>query len=88
MNNQCYGTKQEDHENRLILHNTCETMEESLKENMPSITVDRASRAGAELPTNYTSTGAEFYYSAGSERSEFLEQPVNSACPVRGPQLP
>ena len=28
-----------------------------------------------------TSTGAEFYYSAGSERSEFLEQPVNSACP-------
>ena len=35
-----------------------------------------------------TSTGAELYYSAGSERSEFLEQPVISACPVRGPQLP
>jgi len=29
----------------------------------------------------FTSTGAEFYYSAGSERSKFLEQPVNSACP-------
>ena len=29
----------------------------------------------------FTGTGAEFYYSTGSERSEFLEQPVNSACP-------
>ena len=66
-----WDVKHKDHKNRLILQNSYETMEESLKENMPSITVDRASRAGAELPTSYTSTVAEFYYSAGSERSEF-----------------